>query len=72
MCSLYAVGVLNIPLSVLAGYKNTHETPSVTAYRQRNKFRNFGYDAGCHYSCNFLNAERLSFSDCSHFFLYYI
>ena len=41
MCSLYAAGVLNITLSVLAANKNTHETPFVTAYKQRN----FAYDA---------------------------
>jgi len=45
MCSLYVAGVLNIPLSVLAANKNTHETHFVTAYRQRSKVRNFGYDA---------------------------
>jgi len=45
MCSLYAAGVLNITLSVLAANKNTHETPFVTAYKQRSKFRNFAYDA---------------------------
>jgi hypothetical protein len=45
MCSLYAGAVLNIPLSVLAANKNTHETPFVMEYKQISKFRNTGYDA---------------------------
>jgi hypothetical protein len=45
MCSLYAAGVLNIALSVMAANTNTHETPYVTAYGQRRKFRKFGCDA---------------------------
>jgi hypothetical protein len=68
MCSLYAAGVLNIPPSVLAADKNTHETPFVTEYKGVNPgtlvMMQF---EGCHYSCTFLNAERLS-SDFSHIY----